>query len=48
MKHFHEKINVSRKKHLINERNTCGKIDAHGIQIRSEVSARVVFLETGD
>ena len=34
--------------HLINEGYTCGKIGAHGIQIRGEFGTRVVFLETGD
>ena len=48
IEHFYEKINNSRKKHLINERYTCEKIGAQGIQLRGEVGARVVFWKTGD
>ena len=43
---FH--INIYNINLSINERYTCGKIGAHGIQIRSEVGARVGFLETDD
>ena len=48
IEHLYEKISILRKKHLINERYTCGRIGAHGIWIRGEVSARVVFLENSD
>ena len=48
LEQLNEKINIIHKKHLINERYTCGKISAHGIQIRGEVGVDVVFLETGD
>ena len=34
-------MNISRKKHFINERYTCGKIGAHGIQITGKVGAHV-------
>ena len=47
MEHLYGKINISREKHLINERYF-GKIGAHGIQIRGEIGERVLFLETGD
>ena len=42
IKYLYEKISISRKNHLINERYTCGKIDAHGFQIRGEVGALVL------
>ena len=41
-KHLYERISILRKKQLINERSTCGKIGEHGIQIRGEVGAHVL------
>ena len=37
-----KKISILRKKHLINEGYTCGKIGTHGLQIRGEVGPHVV------
>ena len=48
IEHLYGKLSILHKKHLINERYTCGKIGAHGFIIIGEVDARVVFLETGD
>ena len=42
------KIRILLQKHSINERYIRREIGAPGIQIRGEVGARVVFLETGD
>ena len=38
---LYEKISILRKKHLNNERYTCSKIGAHGIQIRGEFGPRI-------
>ena len=40
------KKSILRGKQLINERYTCGKIRTHGIQIRSEVGAHVLYFWT--
>ena len=43
MEHLYEKISILRKKQLINERYTYGKIGAHKIrQIRGKVGAHVL------
>ena len=47
IEHLYERMSILRKKYLINERYTCGKIGADGIQIRGEVGAHV-FLDAGD
>ena len=39
-------MSILRKKQLINERYTCDKIGAHGIQIRGKVGAHVLCFWT--
>ena len=43
---LYEKISILREKQLINERYTCGKIGAHGIQIRGKVGTHVLCFWT--
>ena len=38
IEHFYEKISILRKKYLINERYTCGKIGVHGIQSEAKLA----------
>ena len=46
IEYLHGKMSILRKKQLINERYTPGKIDADGIQIRGEVGAHVLCFWT--
>ena len=46
IEYLYGKITILRKRLIINERYICGKIGAHGIQIRGEVGVHVLCFWT--